>query len=769
MAFRISTFIATCFPLFASAAEHTKPSAEALEYFEKHVRPILVEQCVKCHGEKKQQAGLRLDTAAGLAKGADGVAVVSPGEPEKSALVKSIRRAGDSPMPPDKSLTKDQVTILETWIRTGAVFPASTKNATDANAAKKHWAFQPIREPKIPAVPGSTEIDKFINAKLAEKGLKPAPLADRRTLARRLYFDLLGLPPTAEELEAFEKNSDPQAYSKLVDSLLASPKYGERWGRYWLDLARYADSKGYVFNEDRAYPYAYTFRDYVIRSLNEDKPFDRFLLEQLAADKLPDIDKPSLAAMGFLTVGRRFTNNTHDIIDDRIDLVSRGLMGITVACARCHDHKFDPIPTADYYSLYGVFASSNEPKDLPMIGEVPDTPEFREFQKKVQAMKEGVEKLRVELTDKRIDMLHALTGNAARIPNPEKLLNRADKDQLVKLQKQLDQFVAKSPFMPPRAMVMNDNPKLFEPFIFLRGSNANRGPNVPRRMPEILGARVNFTQGSGRLEMARAIVDPANPLTARVFVNRVWLGHFGQGLIRTPSDFGVRTEPPPQPELLDYLAKRFIDDGWSIKALHKRILMTDAYRRSSTVSAEAMLADAENLYLARQNRRRLDFESTRDSLLVAAGQLDPNMGGRSIDLFAQPFTKRRAVYASIDRQNLPGTFREFDLASPDQHSPQRFQTTVPQQALYMLNNLFVVERTKDVVKLGTVATAKNDSEKVRAIYRAVLSRNPTAEEVELASQFVADAAKEKVAFNRLGAWEQLAQVLLLSNEFLFVD
>jgi hypothetical protein len=760
--------------MMAFAAEPSKPTPEALEHFEKSVRPILVEQCIRCHGEKKQQAGLRLDSAAALTKGSDSGAVVVPGDPDKSLLMKSIRRAGDSPMPPDSELTKDQVAALETWIRAGATFPVSTKNAIDPKAAKNHWAFQPVKEPRVPDVSSfkfqvSNPIDAFIYAKIAEKGLKPSPLADKRTLARRLYFDLLGLPPNAEELDAFEKDADPQAYAKLIDKLLASPHYGERWGRYWLDTARYADNKGYVFTEDRNYPYAYTYRDYVIRSLNEDKPFDRFITEQLAADKLPNLDKPNLAAMGFLTVGRRFNKNPHDIIDDRIDVVTRGLMGITVTCARCHDHKFDPIPAADYYSLYGVFASSFEPAELPLIGTVPDTKEFHDFQDRVKKMQDGINTLREELIAKRTDMLHALTGNVAPVAKPEKLLNRADTDQIVKAQKLLDQFVAKSPFTPPRAMVMNDNPRPSEPVVFLRGNPGSRGPQVPRRMPELLGTRTTFKDGSGRLELAKAIVDPANPLTARVFVNRVWLGHFGQGLIRTPSDFGVRTEPPPQPELLDYLAKRFIEDGWSIKKLHKRILLTDAYKRSSTATPEMILADAENLYLARQNRRRLDFESTRDSLLVAAGQLDETLAGKSVDLFVQPFTKRRAVYAFIDRQNLPGTFRAFDLASPDQHTPQRFQTTVPQQALYMMNNAFAVERARDVMKRDDVAKATKDADKVKAIYRAVLSRNPTEQEVALALEFQADAAKEKTTFTQLGSWEQLAQVLLLSNEFLFVD
>ena len=320
-------------------------------------------------------------------------------------------------------------------------------------------------------------------------------------------------------------------------------------------------------------------------------------------------------------------------------------------------------------------------------------------------------------------------------------------------------------------MVLNDNAKSIEPVIFLRGNPNNRGPQVPRRMPEIVGgpARKSFANGSGRLELAESIASKDNPLTARVIVNRVWGWHFGQALVRTPSDFGVRSDPPTHPELLDWLSKRFVEDGWSLKKLHKRILLSATYQQVSTTSAASFSADPENRWLAHQNRRRLDFEGMRDSLLVAAGQLDPQMYGRSVDLFAQPFTKRRTVYASIDRQNLPGTFRAFDLASPEQHTPQRFQTTVPQQALYLMNSAFVAERARAVVLRPEVAQATAPSAKVAAIYRAILSRSPTGDEVAVGEAFAREAGKVESTGNQLTAWEQFAQVLMLSNEFLFVD
>jgi mono/diheme cytochrome c family protein len=748
------------------AADQPKPTTEQYDYFEKNVRPIFAEKCNSCHGEKKQQAGLRLDTAEGLKKGADDGPVLVAGEPNKSKLIHSVRRSGDSAMPPDGDLSREQVGILEQWVTMGAPYPASALVAK-TDTSKTHWAFQPIQDPAVPASK-VTPIDAFIEAKLASHKLIPSPRADKRTLARRLYFDLVGLPPTAAEVDSFANDADPKAYEKLIDKLLASPQYGERWGRYWMDVARYADSKGYVFNEDRNYPYAYTYRDYLIRSFNDDKPFDRFIIEQLAADKLTlGDDKKPLAAMGFLTVGRRFSNNFHDITDDRIDVVTRGFMGLTVSCARCHDHKFDPVPTADYYSLYGVFASSHEPKDLPQISDPENTKEYERFQAELGKLERAVSDERQKrLTTKKIG-LNALASGLAFQPNEQKLLNRGDKNELINLQKKVDELKSKSPANPPRAMVLNDNTTLGEQVVFLRGNPGNPGPKVPRQLPTIADAnRKPFTEGSGRLEMAKAIASKENPLTARVLVNRIWMWHFGQGLVRTPSDFGVRSEPPTHPELLDWLTSRFIQDGWSIKKLHKRILTSETYARSSDTLPEVVQADPENKWLARLNRKRHDFETMRDSLLEAAGLLDRTMSGRSLELFKAPFSHRRSVYASIDRQNLPGTLRAFDFASPEQHTPQRFVTTVPQQSLFLMNSPFLMDLTRALVKQADVATA---TDKATAIYRRILNRNPTEDERNLAENFVTTASQSEIKPGPLSAWEQLAQVLLLSNEFAFVD
>ncbi len=875
----------------AFAAE--KPSVEQLDFFEKSVRPVFLDHCVRCHGEKKQEAGLRLDSPAGIRKGTDAGPIIVPGDPDKSLLIKTVRRTVDNAMPPDKELAKDKVEALAQWVKFGAGLPEGSQQVV-VNSAKDHWAFQPVRKPAVPANGAANPIDAFICEKLKLAGLNPSARADRRTFVRRAYFDLIGLPPTYEEIEAYVNDAAPSADIKMIDRLLARPEYGERWARHWMDVARYADTKGYVFTEDRNYPYAYTYREYLIRSFNEDKPYDRFVLEQLAADKLKLDGPQSLAAMGFLTVGRRFGNNPHDIIDDRIDLIGRGLMGLSIGCARCHDHKFDPIPIADYYSLYGVFQSSHEPKELPLIGEFRRTAELEAFEaelaKKEKAAAEYEKKMYADalapfkkpgsiaamllatketqgfandkadkwaverkidprmldrwrvaarghepvfgvwrslatlaerdFANKYLDTVKASKTNdvlktallesrpanlretaqiygeilaeAAKetlgrgpaewqalvslMVGPEGVTNppNADADKLVAipvkrifrmLRNDAAKFRANAPASPPRAMVMNDNARIGEPVVFLRGNPNNRGPLVPKRMPAVVAGegRKPFTNGSGRLELAEAIVRPDNPLTARVIVNRIWTWHFGQGLVRTPSDFGIRSDPPTHPELLDWLAATFVEDGWSIKQLHRRIVLSETYRQSSLVGPELERKDPENRLLGRFNRHRLDFEQLRDSLLIAAGTLDQaTIGGKSVDLFSPPFTKRRSIYGFVDRQNLPGTFRAFDFASPEQHTPQRFQTTVPQQALFLMNSPFVVEQAKALA----ARTSGTTDDRVRTLYRLTLGRNPNDIEKNLAGEFVRLPTDKS---SNLSGWEQLAQVLLLSNEFAFVD
>ncbi|HKI38669.1 MAG TPA: DUF1549 domain-containing protein, partial [Gemmataceae bacterium] len=560
----------------ATARADERPSPQAVEFFESKVRPVLAENCFACHGPEKQKGGLRLDSRANLLKGAGGEPVVVLGDPDSSALIKAVRHDGDTKMPPKKKLSDPAIDALAAWVKMGAPWPEqAAKGASSvAEARAKHWAFQPIRKPLPPSVRrrdwAKTPLDLFVLAKLEEQGLEPAPPADRRTLIRRAALDLTGLPPAPDEVEAFVNDPAPDAWEKVIDRLLSSPPYGERWARHWLDVARYADTKGYVFQEERRYPFAYTYRDYVIRAFNDDLPYDQFVVQQIAADKLPGDDKRPLAALGFLTLGRRFLNSTPDIIDDRLDVVMRGLQGMTVGCARCHDHKFDPIPMRDYYSLYGVFASSVEPKELPVLATPDPTPAYLAYEKERKALEQAVkdfeEKNKEELQKK----------------------NRKFFEERRELQNKVDKLRATHPGAPPQAMVLIDAVQPVEPVVFLRGNPNNHGPAVPRQFLEVLSpnARKPFTDGSGRLELARAIASKDNPLTARVMVNRVWLHHFGRGLVRTPGDFGLRGEPPTHPELLDYLARSFMEEGWSIKKLHKTILLSTTYQQSSEANAK---------------------------------------------------------------------------------------------------------------------------------------------------------------------------------------
>jgi mono/diheme cytochrome c family protein len=888
----------------ASGAASAAPPQKDLDFFESKIRPILVEHCQSCHGPKKQSGGLRLDTFEGFTAGADNGPVVVAGKPDESRMILSVRRVGEYAMPPKAAIPPEQVALLADWVKRGAVYPPTAVKTASKPDAKSHWAYQPVTDPPLPSAAGRTEIDRFVNEKLAAAKLSPVGPADRRTLIRRLSFDLIGLPPTYAEIEAFVNDRDPRAVEKVVDRLLASPHFGERWGRHWLDVARYADSKGYVFTEDRNYPYAYTYRDYVIRSFNDDKPYDRFVTEQLAADKMDrkGDDKP-LAALGFLTLGRRFLNNQHDIIDDRIDVVTRGLMGLTVGCARCHDHKYDPIPIGDYYSLYGVFASSQEPKDPPLLE--PKTKEHLAFEaelaKKEKAAQDYADKMYAEglapfrtatavkdyllavrdgrdKSPKDLDQLlisrklrqevynrwkaylsargrgrdevfamwlacdnlspgefHELApamieglrlggvdlhpavvkafeasppksitdvaatygkileegakANDRRLRDvlygtdgPPSLPIPADADKVVAievkrgyrlLRNDAQKFRATSPAAPARAMALLDKESPTQPVVFLRGNPANRGPQVPRQFPAVVSGpdRKPFSDGSGRLDLAKAIVDRKNPLTTRVYVNRVWAHLFGEGLVRTPSDFGVRSDPPTHPPLLDWLASRFAADGLKTKSLIRRIVLSDAYQRQSDPPAGAANADPANMLLSYQSKKRHDFETLRDSILFAAGALDETTYGRSVDLFATPFTTRRTLYGSIDRQNLPGTLRAFDFASPDQHVPQRFETTVPQQALYLMNAPFIVAQAKSLAARAEVVDKKGTDAKVESLFRLTLGRSPTTEEKAASVEFLApksgwDYFRPKGPATPL---EQLAQVLLWSNEFAFAE
>ena len=1072
------------------------PSPQAIEFFEQHVRPVLVKHCFECHGPKKQEADLRLDSREALLKGGASGAVVVPGRPTESRLIAAVGYADDDlQMPPDGPLPPDAVRALTEWVRAGASWPAKDAAVAIApspiEAWKHHWAAQPVRAQPLPDVRDTawcnSPIDRFIVSKLEQEGLAPAPPADRRTLLRRATFDLLGLPPTREEIAAFEQDTSPHAFAAVIERLLASPHYGERWGRHWLDVARYADTKEYVrLKEERRFLYAFTYRDYVVRAFNADLPFNQFVTEQLAADLLPpDEHRGALAALGFLSLGRQFTGNPHDIIDDRIDVTTRGLLGLTVTCARCHDHKYDPIPTADYYSLYGVFASTESPAVPPLIDPIVSDPaqqthlreaEVREadldgYQRKshdsllhelranvgayltaslegrrpylvplpsaagevrpfvverwldylesstrcnsrvfkpwqlfaemsnqadfsaqaatvmaslrtmsaestanpalqvnplvLQALErktltsmadvarvydalfddvlahfddaqngfaelltnrsfeqgdsvvntspagwtltgdrfcilstEGAthghlagvfgngtplsqpptahfgsisqvvatrpgaryrlsfdfgvfgspdpshaqtikacvfgdaplvekavsatgtipatfqtvqmeftatsESVKVEfsdgtrngesgLADSVLDNVHLveltadgtvatrkragnspLAGNEAEllqilvgIDSPTSLTKNdavdfylyesSVHDRIMDRRAKLNEWLAQTAEAPPRAHTLADRPVPCDPCVLLRGDPSRHGPPVPRQFLQAVAGseRRPFGSGSGRLELARVIVSRDNPLTARVLVNRVWLHHFGTGLVRSPSNFGLRGDVPTHPELLDYLAESFMAEGWSIKKLHRLMMLSGAYQQSSVGSPEALSRDPDNRLLSHMNRQRLDFESLRDAMLLTSGRLDKSIGGPSVELSGV----RRTLYGYIDRQNLDSALDTFDFASPAAHSPTRHLTTVPQQGLFLLNSPFVWQHATAFAERADVQAVTDTGGRVSHMYEIALGRPSDDAERSAGESFIRSD----------GTWSELAQVLLLSNEFAFRD
>ena len=770
-------------------------------FFETKIRPLLVERCYQCHSHQseKLRGGLLLDSRDGVLKGGKTGPAIVPGDPDKSLLIQAVRYTNeDLQMPPKgEKLTPAQIAALETWVKMGAPDPRTTVSVASSKAwadpSRDHWAFQPVKKPSIPAVTQSgwvaNPIDAFILAKLEENGMKPSPSADKRTLVRRASFDLIGLPPTLPEVKAFLDDTSPDAFAKVVDRLLDSKHYGERWGRYWLDTARFSDTKGEVKKkkEDPHFPFAWTYRDYVIESFNNDKPYNRFILEQLAADKLRDAtDRTALAALGLLTLGDRFNNNINDIINDQIDVVTKGFLGLTVSCARCHDHKFDPIPTKDYYSLHGVFASCREPAELPIIGGAAKPNEYRNYLNQATALKKQLDELQAEQKNRR---------------GKDQKARKQLQNEIAQTKSKLARLEVSSPGALARAMALEDKPRPTDSRVFIRGEAENKGEVAPRRFLEVLSGpkRQPFRNGSGRLELAQAIASTNNPLTARVMVNRIWLHHFGEGIVTTPDDFGSQSAPPSHPELLDYLASRFMEEGWSIKAIHRLMMLSSTWQQSSENNSRYAQLDPANRLLWRAHIRRLEFEALRDSLLAIGGKLDLTLGGRPVDLSTEPYSTRRTIYGYIDRSNLPELFNHFDFANPDLTTGKRYQTTVPQQTLFLMNSPLVVEQAKNLVARSDFAGMSDYEVRISLLYELVYQRLAKPEEIELGLEFLDEApSSERVTFTpvanlnakrarRLNAgaragkpaqfrpraplsrWEEYADALLQANEASYLN
>lgn len=919
--------------------------------FNRQVRPILSEHCFHCHGPdaEKRSADLRLDLEAEAKKSA-----IVAGAPADSELILRIESTDpESVMPPTKTgkvLTKTQKDVLRQWIQEGAKY-------------SNHWAFQPIAESNLllnalPASqPGTLPIDRFLLDKLNKARLSYSRPVSRAQFIRRVTFDLTGLPPTWAEVEGFENDKAEGSEERLINRLLESPRYGERWGRHWLDIARYADTHGGAAIGFTTFPFSYTYRDYVINAFNKDLPVDRFLLEQIAADQLgsPEND-PSLAALGFLTVGMQF-RNYHDTIDDKIDVITRGLMGLTVTCARCHDHKFDPIPTADYYSLYASIAPSKSPGQLPVIGTIADENARQQYERSFselmlkfqQFSREQNEVLRnrlrmqvglylaeiakglgeqdlstqflsyrtddirpfvfnrwrawllglqkndpvfgpwlemqswgavpsddfqkrrdeylsrisgeLDASGRTPDKLHALRGeppkwnpivvdalkeqkpnslmeaagvygkvfaeqqrlwlqslleasleaapNGTVLPDDHpqhliinspshrqirhhlyapgspfdisdddagRLTNRTISDLISGKAGAIHQLNLSSPGSPPRAMNLQEDPTPDATQIFVRGNPLSRGETVqPKFLSVLSGDKAPVYQdGKRRLGLAHSIISDSNPLTARVLVNWAWQNHFGTGLVRTPDDFGTRGQVPTHPELLDYLADQFRKNGWSLKWLHRQIILSQAYHQGAIENEHSRQVDPENQLLWRMPRRRLDFESMRDSMLAACDELDTTMGGRPIDLNASPAIPRRSVYGFVNRDIIANLMSTFDTANPNACTAKRPETTVPQQTLFALNSDFIQDRASRLASLTKQSNHATDEGRIVAMVRRTLGRNPTESEVNQAKKFLSEAISTTTTTDGAAAdperpWILLAHALMASNEFTFLD
>lgn len=909
-----AALLAAAAPLLAQTPRET--------YFENSVRPLLVERCAVCHSEKLRSAALDLTTAAGFRKGADSGPVVVPGKPDESRLIRAVRFAERIKMPPVGKLPDDEIHILEEWVRQGAFWPAEESPLTEAPASadsdsgEEHWSFQPLSQPVAPHVENegwaSNPIDRFILAKLEEKNLAPAEQADKLVLLRRAKFGLHGLPPTLDEIAQYEADEQPGTYDRLIDRLLQGPQYGEHWARHWLDVARYAESTG--VDEDHPFGHAWRYRDYVVDAFNEDLPYDQFIREQIAGDLLPadqpgEVNRRGIIATGFLALGPRAlaqrdaVQKKYDVVDDQIDTVAKAFLGLTLSCARCHDHKFDPLLTADYYALGSIMASTRIYLDwrkngsryyvAPLVSDDEYEP-YRRHQARIKAIKAvraralqlAIHEYRLEaLMPKLADYAASVDGAAAdgldeqtvkrwRIylgPNPaapphvadwrkadaagrtrlagewrrqfrqsltsriklyrdwleraeisategdiadstvidelpneflydslvdddgpfavendkrEELITDAWRTRIEAWDTAANRLEETSPPEPPMAIAATEG-DVVDQHIFVRGSHQNQGDPVPKRFPIVLAGEDQpaVTSGSGRLELGSWLASETNPLTARVMVNRVWQQHFGQGIVATANNLGRRGEAPTHPELLDYLASRFMAEGWSIKKLHRLIMSSNTYQMSSKTSDQAWKLDAENRLRSRFARRRLSFEETRDSYLAVSGLLDPTMGG-TLDPGAEKLPEfvrnnrridpdeytRRSIYLPLMRNKVPALMTLFDYGDPASSTGVRASSNVAPQALYLTNSELTSRAAAGLSKRLREASP-DQNEKIRTAYRLALTREPTDKENVLVERFLEQFQGKQTSSEdaEKAAWTSFCRMLMAANEFNYVD
>lgn len=920
------------------------------DWFESQIRPLLAQKCWDCHGEAKQWGGLRLDSRAGILQGGDSGPAAILDDFEKSELLRRV--LSEDPevrMPPpetNQTLSAVEVDRLKQWLKLGAQWPEAppTNKRLMAQVALEHWAFQPLRFDTTHLAPADATssdqntshwIDSYINHSLKNAGLSANEQADRRTEFRRLSMALTGLYPSENDVETYVNDPRPDAWDQRVQAILSGMPFAEKWARLWMDVARYSDTKGYVYGrEERTFVFSRAYRDWLIKAFADDMPYDQFVRMQLAADQLVPDGDPDLAALGFLTLGRRFLAIQYDIIDDRLDTVFRGIMGLTVQCARCHDHKYDPITAKDYYSLSGVFQSCiDERVELPSRMQQ-HTPEFRQgLAERKAKLREVTLKHRTEANDRiqkrfadyletQVELEKYPEGNFNQLSTKEDLIpalvhrwewflglpeiashpvirpwtdlsalpredfeNRAkewlatvdsknlqidsrvrqalepppkshrdlaerygrlveaiDKQwkeevdrrtvsegkapensnqpileplrallldrnsgfyipdepidstewywdngtcvEIWKAQLDIDQWLIQAPEPVAELGILRDRSLVSDARLLKRGNANKKGELVQRGYLEHFSHTLqepdlkSFTRGSGRIELAELIVSPNNPLTARVWVNRVWQQVFGAGLVQSASDFGTRCDPPSHPELLDRLALEFMEHGWSTRWLIHEMVSTSAFRRSSAANnTDAVTNDPENRLLWRMNRRRLNWEETRDLLIASSGTMIAKVGGKSVDPLGvnNESLARRSLYTFIDRQYLPMTLQNFDFANPDMHNPKRSETLIPQQALFLLNHPMPAQAAKLLVEdIQRAHPVRNNEEDVNRVFQRILQRSATDIEKRMAIEFLSESGnnaqqENSPTVNTLPPLAQLAQLLLLSNETFYVD
>jgi hypothetical protein len=910
-----------------------------LELFEKNARPLFVEKCQGCHNAKLKSGGFDLSSPESIKEAASMGIFGSAADAEKSPIIKALSYEGQIKMPPQGKLPAETIAAVREWVAAGAPAPASTPSAGNSlegtgvrpvalrgvitDADKNFWSFKPISQAAPPTPKqkdwGINAIDQFVLANLEKNGLKPAPPADKTTLLRRATFDLTGLPPTEKELQAFLADKSPDAFEKVVDRLLASPRYGERWGRHWLDVMRYADSTG--SDEDHRYPHAWRYRDYVVQAFNDDMPYNQFVREQLAGDILAadpnsGVGYRGIVATGFLALGKKalaqkdLPLKRYDVVDDQIDVTAKAFLGLTVACARCHDHKFDPIATKDYYQLAAIFASTlsyaggatGDPIQTPLA----PAGEFEAFKKqwnaynavekkvnaiidfdkdarkhrdegekqiasamlaayRVYAKGEAVAEVAAagKLDEKQLAGWVTYLSDAKRpelakwraatdanrkelaaeyqetfrrsayqydqdlswwkeaqgsFPNAGKIagprphmtvekdpffvgvwqdggpLHRSREEQLSSLAPEkaeqaktlLTQALEMEKALPtkevPMACAVKEG-QTMDQKVFLRGDYHSLGDAVERTVPAILRLSAPappVATKSGRLELADWIVDARNPLPPRVMANRIWQGHFGDGIVRTPDNYGRLGERPSNPELLDYLAKAFIENGWSIKKMNRMIMLSKTYQMSARFDEETKAKDPENRMMSHYPRQRLSIEEIRDAYLAIGGDLDLTMGGTldpgvgtdgetsagRISMNPEK-TNRRSIYLPLRRSNLPTLYTLFDFGDATTPEGHRNPTTVATQALFAMNSPMVIREAKNVAD-GVLKQEKQDKRRIEEIYLRVLDRHPDANEVDRGLTYLTSLRRKWKEIDEEKAWTSLTHALMASNEFIFV-